>query len=173
VAGSKPGPGAKLEFSKADLKALTTAAGNGRISFYNMLDEKFAHALKTGPVFRGVKSVVERNGSFFGAVTLSDEALSVFELPGKLVFNPVLADMAVQIASAWAMEKKEVMAIPRTIGRLHVAGETRNRDAVVICKAREITAEQITVDLAVRELDGRLIMTMDELVSATISDLKE
>jgi NAD(P)-dependent dehydrogenase (short-subunit alcohol dehydrogenase family) len=173
VAGSKPGAGAKLEFSKADLKALTTAAGNGRISFYNMLDEKFAHALKTGPVFRGVKSVVERNGSFFGAVTLSDEALSVFELPGKLVFNPVLADMAVQIASAWAMEKKEVMAIPRTIGRLHVAGETRNRDAVVICKAREITAEQITVDLAVRELDGRLIMTMDELVSATISDLKE
>ncbi|MCP4197005.1 MAG: acyltransferase domain-containing protein [Proteobacteria bacterium] len=173
VAKSKPGTGAKLEFSKADLKALGMAATNGGISFYKMLDEKFSHALKTGPVFRGVKSVVERNGDFFGAMTLTDEALSVFELPGKLAFNPVLADMAVQIASAWAMEKKDVMAIPRTIGRLHVAGETRNRDAIVICRAREITSEQITVDLAVRELDGRLIMTMDELVSRTISDLEE
>jgi NAD(P)-dependent dehydrogenase (short-subunit alcohol dehydrogenase family) len=170
---AKPGEGAKLEFSKADLKALAAASSNGGISFYKMLDEKFSHALKTGPVFRGVKSVVERNGDFFGAVTLTDEALSVFEFQGKLVFNPVLADMAVQIASAWAMEKKEVMAIPRTIGRLHVAGETRNRDAVVICRAKEITAEQITVDLAVRELDGRLIMTMDDLTSKTISELKE
>ncbi len=173
VAKSKPGEGAKLEFSKADLKALTQASNNGGISFYTLLDETFSHALKTGPVFRGVQSVVERNGNFLGAVTLTDEALSVFELPGKLVFNPVLADMAVQIASAWAMEKKEVMAIPRTIGRLHVAGETRNRDAIVICRAKEISAEQITVDLAVRELDGRLIMTMDDLISRTISELKE
>jgi hypothetical protein len=65
------------------------------------------------------------------------------------------------------------MAIPRTIGRIHVAGETRNRDAVVICRAKEITSQQITVDLAVRELDGRLILTMDDLISMTISDLKE
>jgi hypothetical protein len=71
------------------------------------------------------------------------------------------------------MEKKQVMAIPRTIGRLHVAGVTRNRDAVVICRAREITSEQISVDLAVRELDGRLIMTMDDLISKTISNLDE
>jgi NAD(P)-dependent dehydrogenase (short-subunit alcohol dehydrogenase family)/acyl carrier protein len=170
---SKSGEGAKLEFSKADLKALTTASGDGGFSFYDTLDEKFSHALKTGPVFRGIKSVVERNGEFFGAVTLTDEALSVFELPGKLVFNPVLADMAVQIASAWAMKKKDVMAIPRTIGRIHVAGETRNRDAVVICRAKEITSQQITVDLAVRELDGRLIFTMDDLISMTISDLNE
>ncbi len=162
----------KLNFEKADLSPLLVSDSNvGPAVFYNYLDKAFSDALKTGPVFRGVRSIIERNGYSLGSVTLTEEALSAFAVPGKFVFNPVLADMAVQIVSALLMQKNNVMAIPSSIGRIHVAGETLHRDAIVICRIVDISPEQITVDMAVRELDGRLIFTMDRLVSKTIATL--
>jgi hypothetical protein len=38
----------------------------------------------------------------------------------------------------------------------------------VICREKEITDEQAIVDLAVRNIDGSLIMTMNRLVLKTI-----
>ncbi|MCP4678615.1 MAG: acyltransferase domain-containing protein [Deltaproteobacteria bacterium] len=169
----KPGKGAELKFTKRDLKALDAAIEKTGPSFYNLLDEKFSHALKTGPIFRGIRSTTERGGLFFGAVTLTDDAVWSFEVPGKFVVNPVLADMAVQVACAWAMINHDVMAIPFEIGRLHAAGETRERDAIVICRAKELGAEKTIVDVAVRELDGRLVLAMEDLVLSTIAGGQE
>jgi malonyl CoA-acyl carrier protein transacylase/NAD(P)-dependent dehydrogenase (short-subunit alcohol dehydrogenase family)/acyl carrier protein len=160
--------GAKLKFSKKDISALE-AAGDGAVGFYSLLDERFSHALKTGPIFRGIRSTTERGGMFLGAVSITDEALWSFAVPGKFVINPVLADMAVQVACALAMKAHDVMAIPFEIGRLHVEGETRDRDAVVICSAVELGVDKTIVDLAVREMDGRLVLSMDNLVLRTIS----
>ncbi len=169
----KPGKGAELKFTKRDLKALDAAIEKTGPSFYNLLDEKFSHALKTGPIFRGIRSTTERGELFFGAVTLTDAAVWSFEVPGKFVVNPVLADMAVQVACAWAMITHDVMAIPFEIGRLHAAGETRERDAIVICRAKELGAEKTIVDVAVRELDGRLVFAMEDLVLSTIAGGQE
>ncbi len=161
--------GADLKLKKQDKDALEAASVGAQASFYSLLDNKFSHALKTGPVFRGIRTTIERDDKFLGAVTLTDEAVWSFEIPGEFAFNPVLADMAVQVACAWAMIKYDVMAIPFEIGRLHVGGETRSPDAVVICRAVKIGPEKTIVDLAVREPDGRLVLAMDKLVLSTIA----
>jgi hypothetical protein len=75
------------------------------------------------------------------------------------------------VAVAWNMQRHEVMAIPFGIDALHVAGRTRERDAVVVCRAVELNPEQAVIDLAVRELDGRLILAMDRLTVKTIARL--
>ncbi|MCP4605616.1 MAG: acyltransferase domain-containing protein [Proteobacteria bacterium] len=169
---SKPGKSASLKFEKQDLDALLASKERSGPPFYDFLDEHFSHALKTGPIFRGISATVERDDLFFGSVTLTDEAAWSFEIPGNFVFNPVLADMAVQVACALAMKKHRVMAIPFEIGRLHVAGETSNRDAIVICRPIDLGDEKTVVDLAIRELDGRLVLSMDRLVLSTISKAK-
>ena len=74
----------------------------------------------------------------------------------------------VWVAAAWAMIRHKAMEIPYEIGTLHVAGAINSDDAVVICKEIEITDEQSTMDVAVRNLDGSLIMTLNGLVLKTI-----
>ena len=64
----------------------------------------------------------------------------------------------------------------RELGRkgrtfLFVAGETRERTAVVICRPIDVGTKQTVVDVAVREKDGRLILGMDNLVLKTIAQL--
>ena len=154
---------------KKDLKALGEAGKSLDASFYNLLDGEFSHALKTGPVFRGIRSTVERNGFFLASVKLTEDAAWSFEIPGEFVFNPVLADMAVQVACALTMKKHNVMAIPHEIGRLHVAAKTTDLNAVVVCKPMELGVDRTVVDLAVREPDGRLILCMDNLKLRTIA----
>ncbi|MBN2673273.1 MAG: KR domain-containing protein, partial [Deltaproteobacteria bacterium] len=160
--------GAKLKISKKDLKQLQQLSLETSASFYSMLDEKFYKALKTGPVFRGVRATLEDGDMFYSTVTMTTQALAALEQPGEFVFNPVLADMAVQVAAAWAMIRYNAMEIPFEIGTLHVAGTINSSDAVVICKEKEINAEKSTMDVAVRNLDGSLIMTLNGLVLKTI-----
>ncbi len=76
--------------------------------------------------------------------------------------------MAVQVAAAWAMQRHDTMEIPFEIGTLTAGEQSGERDAVVICRALEITDEQTVVDLAVRDLSGKLILAMDRLVLKTI-----
>ncbi|MDJ0762232.1 MAG: beta-ketoacyl synthase N-terminal-like domain-containing protein [Myxococcota bacterium] len=158
-----------LDFQPEDLKTLGLAAKDATASFYSLLDGKFSHALKTGPIFRGVWSTVERKGQFFGAVRLTDAAMGALAVPGEFVFNPVLADMAVQVACAWAMITHNVMAIPNEIGQLHIENKTRVRDAIVICQKEQLSEDKTIVNVAVREPDHRLILTMDRLVLSTIA----
>ncbi|MBN2530162.1 MAG: acyltransferase domain-containing protein [Deltaproteobacteria bacterium] len=165
---SAPVEGAKLKITKKDLKQLQQLSLETSASFYGMLDEKFYRALKTGPVFRGVRATIEDGDMFYSTVTLTTQALAALEQPGNFVFNPVLADMAVQVAAAWAMIRHNAMEIPFEIGTLHVAGAIHSTDAVVICREIEITKEKSTMDVAVRNLDGSLIMTLNGLVLKTI-----
>jgi acyl transferase domain-containing protein/NAD(P)-dependent dehydrogenase (short-subunit alcohol dehydrogenase family) len=165
---SAPVEGAKLKITKKDLRQLQQLSLETSASFYSMLDEKFYRALKTGPVFRGVRATIEDGDTFYSLVTLTTQALAALEQPGEFVFNPVLADMAVQVAAAWAMIRHNAMEIPFEIGTLHVAGTISSEDAVVICKEIEITGEKSTMDVAVRNLDGSLIMTLNGLVLKTI-----
>ena len=162
-----------LVISKKDFKSLREEGSSTGASFYNMLDSKFSGALKTGPVFRGLRAAMEKGDMFYSTVTITDEAAALLEVPGEFVFNPVLADMAVQVAAAWAMIRHDVMEIPFEIGALHVARDLSGRDAVVICRALEITAEQSVMDLAVRDLDGNLILGMERLVLKSIAPREE
>ncbi|MBN2715563.1 MAG: KR domain-containing protein, partial [Deltaproteobacteria bacterium] len=165
---SAPVEGAKLKIAKKDLKQLQQLSLETSASFYSTLDEKFFKALKTGPVFRGVRATIEDGDMFYSTVTMTTQALAAMEQPGRFVFNPILADMAVQVAAAWAMIRCNAMEIPFEIGTLHVAGAINSEDAVVICKEIEITKAQSKMDVAVRNLDGSLIMTLNGLVLKTI-----
>jgi len=167
----KEGESARLEFSDKELKALRAAARTSTLPFYTLLDEKFSHALKTGPVFRGILATIEKGDYFYSLVTLTDEAVAQIEIPGRFVINPVLADMAVQVASAWSMQTHNVMAIPFEFGTLNVAGKTSGREAVVICRSIESTPEHMVVDVAVREPDGSLVFSVDRMVLKTIARL--
>ncbi len=171
VASSQVQDRVTLDFTSEDLQALRDAKSQVGPSFYNLLDSKFSEGLSTGPIFRGLHATVERNGLFFGLVSLTDDALAMLETPGKFEFNPILADMAVQVTCTWAMVRHQVLAIPAEIDTLSVLGKTEQRDAVVICAARDINPEQTVVDIAVRELDNRLIMAVDRLVLKTILHL--
>jgi malonyl CoA-acyl carrier protein transacylase/NAD(P)-dependent dehydrogenase (short-subunit alcohol dehydrogenase family) len=172
VADPQAGDSAGLEFNEQAIKALRDAVSNGGSSFYHTLDQHFSHALKTGSVFRGIRSAKEIDGQFYSLVTLTEDAAASIAIPGEFVFNPVLADMAVQVAVVWHMQQLEVMAIPFGIDNLYVAGKTRARDAVVVCRRLEMNEDKAVVDLCVRELDGRLILAMDGLTLKTIARLE-
>ncbi len=166
-AGLEPGIG--LEIGDGDLELLAEVRGASDAPFYRMLDETFAHALDTGPIFQGILATVERGDRFLASARLTDDAVAMCAQPGRFAFDPVLADMAVQAASAWVMQSHGVMAIPATIGRLRAVTPLSGRDAVIIGRASEVSADGITLDLAVREPDGTLIMTIERLVSKTIA----
>ena len=164
----------ELGFDRDDLQALQAASGAaGEASFYSLLDRNFSSALRTGPVFRGIQSTVERGDRFLGLVTLTEEAAAMLEVPGGFEFNPVLADMAVQVACSWAMQTHQVMAIPAEVGEMDVESRSHARQAVVVCRALELSPEQTVVNVAVRELDGKLVFGLDRLVLKTIARIED
>ena len=167
----KEGKAAKLNFDQKSLKALRKAAGEATVPFYTLLDEKFSHALATGPVFRGILATVEKGDRFYALATMTDHAVAQTETDGSFVFNPVLADMAVQVASAWSMQSHAVMAIPFEFGTIQVASRTEARDFVVICRVLESSPESSVVDVAVRDLEGNLIFSFDRMVLKSIARL--
>ena len=168
--GSKPKSPDWIKFDNTEIEK-KFAGKSEKSDFYRYLDEKFSHALKTGPIFRGIVSTVEEDGIYYSLVSLTKDAVTSFELPGEFKFNPVLADMAVQVASAWNMKKLAVMAIPAEIESFNIFARSSSTDSVVICRAVEITPSQSTFDVAVYEKDGRLIFTMDKLLLKTIAGL--
>jgi hypothetical protein len=165
---ASPGDGARLKISKADYKRLIEQSLKTSASFYSLLDSKFYKALKTGPVFRGVRAVLEEGNIFYSLVTMTSQGCAALAMPGEFVFNPILADMAVQVAAAWAMQRHDAMEIPFEIASLQVAGQMNSLDALVICEEVSITDKESTINVAVRNTDGSLILTMDKLVLKTI-----
>jgi acyl transferase domain-containing protein/NAD(P)-dependent dehydrogenase (short-subunit alcohol dehydrogenase family) len=155
---------AKLELTSNLRQALSRATAASKDSFYGMLDANYSNILKTGPVFRGIRATLAADELYLGDIRLSDEAAALLAIPGQFIFNPVLADMAVQVVVAQALQQHQAMTLPYRIGRVHVGGPTPGRQAVVICRANESTAEQSTVDVAVRDPEGQLIFAMDEVV---------
>jgi acyl transferase domain-containing protein/NAD(P)-dependent dehydrogenase (short-subunit alcohol dehydrogenase family)/acyl carrier protein len=159
----------KLKFAARELLALHGAAHESEAPFYGMLDERFAQALDTGPIFRGILATRRTDDRFLALVRLTDEALASLSLPGGFLVHPVLADMAVQVGAAWAMIEHDVMAIPWEIGELRVFGESQEREAIVVCQARELSAKTSVMDVMVREPDGRPIFALMGLTLEAIA----
>jgi NAD(P)-dependent dehydrogenase (short-subunit alcohol dehydrogenase family) len=155
------------------LKALRSASYEAVAPFYTKLDSQFSKALKTGPIYRGIRATMEKDKLFYALVELTPEARALLETPGHFVLNPVLADMAVQVACAWSMQALDVMAIPFEFGHVHVGEAKTDCEAVVICRAMEMNREQTLEDVAVRSLDGRLIFSFNRVTLKTIADMLE
>jgi hypothetical protein len=157
-----------LKIPKKELKKLIELSLKTSASFYSLLDEKFYKALKTDMVFRGVRATIEDGDTFYSTVTLTSAAQASLARPGKYIFNPVLADMAVQVAAAWAMLRHDTMEIPFEIGSFYSDGSLTGEDAVVICKEQKITDVESVIDVVVRNMDGSFIMALESLVLKTI-----
>ena len=155
------------------VKKLSDPSKVEKSSFYSFLDEKFSHALKTGPIFRGIVSVFEEGDIYYSLVSMTRDALQSFKHPGEFKFNPVLADMAVQVASAWNMTKNNVMAIPFSIESFNVFSNSGAQDYLVVCKKNMMEKAEAEFDVAVYEKDGTLVFTMDKLVLKTIAGLDD
>ncbi len=155
------------------VKKLSDPSKVEKSSFYSFLDDKFSHALKTGPIFRGIVSVFEEGDIYYSLVSMTRDALQSFSHPGQFKFNPVLADMAVQVASAWNMTKNNVMAIPFSIESFNVFSNSGAQDYLVVCKKNKMGKEEAEFDVAVYENDGTLVFTMDKLVLKTIAGIDD
>jgi len=146
------------------------ASGNSP-SFYDHLADNFSAALNTGPIFQGIQQAVELDRRFYGLVTLTDAALALLSTPGDFIINPVMADMAVQVASAWGVTTHGALAIPAELEALHVGGPSSSRDAIVICERLDHSAEESLVNIAVRQPNGKLIFALEGLLLKTIARL--
>ncbi len=165
----REGEASKLRLEGPELEMLRADAQERVSSLYETLDAHFSRALTNGRIFRGIVTAREGGDRFLALMTLTEEALSALENPGELVFNPVLADMAVQAAAVWNMQRHDVFAIPVGIGSLYVAGDLRGRETAAVLRGRELGEEGAVLDVAVRELDGRLVLAMDRLELKTIA----
>ena len=157
-----------LNFSQTIKTKLTKLAKENTTPFYSKLDKQFPHILSSGPIFRGVKATIEEKGLYYSYLELTDEAIKMFEISGKFIINPVVADMAIQTAAAWGIERIDVMAIPFGIGKLNVLNKATGREAIVICKEHKIEENRAEMDLVVREIDGKVLFTMDNVVLKTM-----
>jgi acyl transferase domain-containing protein/NAD(P)-dependent dehydrogenase (short-subunit alcohol dehydrogenase family)/acyl carrier protein len=150
---------------KKQLLEAGTEVGN---LFYEKLDAKFSYVLKSGPIFRGAKATAKDKAAFYGHVYLTDDAMKMAELQGSFCWNPVLADMAIQVAAAWGILDLDVMAIPYEFGQIHILGAATSRDAIVICQAIEQNVDEAKLNITVRDWDGQLIFVMLDVVLKTI-----
>ncbi|MFH1468509.1 MAG: polyketide synthase dehydratase domain-containing protein [Pseudomonadota bacterium] len=167
-ASCRLGPGGTGEpagtlFSPRELLGLHEAAQEAEPAAYTLLDERFAPTLGLGPIFRGIRSTRHTGDRFLGLVSLSDEALAALALPGEFAFQPVLCDLAMQVAMAWALAEHEQLVMPRSLASLRILGTSREREAVVVCKARDLRSARIVVDLVLREPDGSPLLVLEEL----------
>jgi hypothetical protein len=164
------GEPAGMGFSPRELLALHEAAQELELRAYTLLDERFAPAVGLGPIFRGIRSTRHTGDRFLGLVSLADEAVAALALPGDFAFQPVLCDLAIQVAMAWALEEHERLVLPRALGCLRVFGRSREREAVVVCKTCDLRAGRVTLDLVLREPDGRLLLALDRLTLAAVTE---
>jgi NAD(P)-dependent dehydrogenase (short-subunit alcohol dehydrogenase family) len=153
----------------AEIAALEASSGNGGARrFYDLLDERFAESLATGPIFRGLLATVATADRCVGLVELTPEALQQFNGAG-LLFNPITSDMAVQVASSWAMERLGVMAIPASVERVELHATLEGTRAVVCCRLVSMDEDRTVVDLTIYGKDGRKFYDMDKLVLRSIA----
>ena len=162
-----------MGFSPRELLALHEAAQEAEIPCYTLLQERFAPILGLGPIFRGIRSTLHVGDRFLGLVSLADEAVAALALPGAFAFQPVLAEVALQVAMTWALEEHDRLALPHAIGAIRILEPSREREAVVVCKARELSSDRFGVDLVLREPDGRPLLALDELVLQALADPEE
>jgi len=162
-----------MSFSPRELLTLHDAAQEAVLPCYTLLEERFAPTLGLGPIFRGIRSTRHTGDRYLGLVSLADESLAALAMPGVFAFQPVLADLAMQVAMSWALEEHHRLALPTALAGLHVLGPSREREAIVICKARHLSDTHIAVDLVVREPDMRPVLVLEQLELRAVEDLEE
>ena len=154
-------------FSKKDLNSL--AKSGKKASFYTYLDENFSDALNTGPVFRGICTTAEIDKKYLALVSMTRDSLASFPMDSDFVFNPVLADIAVQAASSWSMQKYEVMAIPYEIKTIEVHKQSTDRDFVIVCHADTMSDDTSLFDVTVYEKSGAPVFTLHKMMLKSIA----
>jgi malonyl CoA-acyl carrier protein transacylase len=164
---------AGMHFSPRELLALHDAAQEAVLPCYTLLEERFAPTLGLGPIFRGIRSTRHTGDRYMGLISLTDEAMAALSLPGTFAFQPVLADLAMQVAMSWALEEHRRLALPTSLAGLHVLGPSREREAIIVCKARHLSASHITVDLVVREPDLRPVLVLEQLELRAVEGLED
>ena len=162
-----------MGFSPRELLTLHDAAQEAVLPCYTLLEERFAPTLGLGPIFRGIRSTRHTGDRYLGLISLTDEAMAALAVPGAFAFQPVLADLAMQVAMAWALEEHQRLALPTALAGLHILGTSREREAVIVCKARDLSASHIAVDLVVREPDHRPVLILEQLELRAVADLEE
>ena len=161
-----------MRFSPRELLALHDAAQEAVLPCYTLLEERFAPTLGLGPIFRGIRSTRHTGDRYLGLVSLTDEAMAALSVPGAFAFQPVLADLAMQVAMSWALEEHRRLALPASLAGLHVLGPSREREAIIVCKARHLSSSHITVDLVVREPDLRPVLVLEQLELRAVEGLE-
>ena len=159
-----------MSFTPRELLALHDAAQEAVLPCYTMLDDRFAPTLGLGPIFRGIRSTRHTGDRYLGLVSLADESMAALALPGAFAFQPVLADLAIQVAMSWALEEHQRLALPTSLAGLHVLGSSREREAVIVCKARDLSDTHIAVDLVVREPDMRPVLVLEQLELRAVAE---
>jgi malonyl CoA-acyl carrier protein transacylase len=162
-----------MRFSPRELLALHDGAQEAVLPCYTMLEERFAPTLGLGPIFRGIRSTRHTGDRYLGLVSLTDEAMAALSLPGAFAFQPVLADLAMQVAMSWALEEHQRLALPTALAGLHVLGPSREREAIIVCQARDLSPAHIVVDLVVREPDLRPVLVLEQLELRAVEGLEE
>ncbi len=156
--------------TEGELDQLDAIAGNGAArAFYSMLDENFSDSLATGPIFRGLRATQTSEDRCVGLVELTPEAREHFNDESTFLFNPVASDMAVQVASSWAMEKLNVMAIPAEVERVELRHPLTGTEAVVCCRLVSMNEDRTIVDLTIHDRSGTPCYAMRNLVLRSIA----
>ncbi|GEM_PF-3170899 len=160
---SIPGSWATAKLDERVIRALREGMKGAQPEFYKIIDERFRQVLNTGNIFRGVASMTEDDGVFYGLTRLTDEAMRSFEVSGGFRFNPVVADMAVQVAAAHGVLNRGVLAIPHSIARLHIGAAMDGREAIVRCEPKAIEDDGARLDVSVHDLTGNLLLGFEGL----------
>ena len=108
-----------------------------------------------------------------GLVEVTPEARTVFSADSKILFNPVVSDMAVQVASSWAMERLMVMAIPSSVDRVEMLANLQGDRALVCCRLVSMDEEKTVVDITVREMDSTPCYAMKALTLRSIARIEQ
>jgi NAD(P)-dependent dehydrogenase (short-subunit alcohol dehydrogenase family) len=166
--GDDAWPEDKTKLDGEIIDTLRDGVNGSTPEFYRILDQRFRQVLDTGAIFRGVTSMTEDGNSFYGLVRLTDEAMSAFEVAGGFRFNPVVADMAVQVAAAHGVLNRGVLAIPHSIERLYIGEASQDREAIVRCEPRQSAEDGAQLDVSIYALDGSLLLGFEGLTLKTL-----
>ncbi len=158
------------KLTKTVVKELNKLAKENTAPFYSRLDKEFSGALKSGPIFRGVLSTLDKGKNLYSLLEFTEEAADLFELSGDFLINPVIADMAVQALAAFAMQAENVMSIPYELEELQILNKSTDKKIVIVCENAILSDDETKADVyALEEQSGKALFLMKGLVLKAIA----
>ena len=77
--------------------------------------------------------------------------------------------MAVQVASAWSMQRYDVMAIPYEIKAIETHKRSTDKDFIVVCRASGMSDDISLFDVTVYEFSGDPVFTLHKMTLKSIA----